>query len=475
MSPRRAGAPAPPASRRRGSPWLPPGELWLGSSPAHPDASAALAFPGSYAAAMASLGFLAVLRELLERGLPTHRIPLADGVAPESLEEGRPLRGYRLLGVSAAYELEAVEAVASFRRGGLDPDPARRGRDDPLIVAGGALTLVNPRLLLAFADAVVVGEGIAAARLLAEAAAGGADRTELLAGLGRLPNVVLSSAALSDEAIDELQLAAQAGYSAAPGPLASPVVTEGTAFGESFLVEACRGCPRGCAFCVLRKDRCGPYTAFDVAAVVEAVPASARRVGLVGAGVSDHPQLDELLERFVARNVRVSTSSLRVGSLDERRVRLLAAAGARQLTVGVDGLTERLRKTLGKPIAAEQILSLAESARAAGLDGLKLYVMVGVPGERDEDVAEFASLVRSASRIVRVAVSAGPLVPKPFTPLADAPFAPESVLRGRLAALRRALGPVARLDLASPRTARREHALAHARLRDARKLCGVER
>jgi radical SAM superfamily enzyme YgiQ (UPF0313 family) len=471
---RSASGPTPPASRRRGFPWLPDGERWLGVSPAEPDAPAALAYPGSYPAAMASLGYLSVLGELLRHGLPTHRIPLADGDPPSSLEEGRPLRNYRLVAVSAAWELEAVAAVDGLRRAGLEPDPARRTADDPLVVAGGALTLVNPRPLLAFADAVVVGRGLAAAGVLARAARAGADRARLLEALAGEPNVVLAATA-SDELVARTMAAALPEYTRAPGPLASPVVTEGTAFGESFLLEACRGCPRGCSFCVLRKDRCGPFVPFAPAEVLAAVPEGVRRVGLVGAGVSDHPELETLLEGLAARGVGVTTSSLRVAALTERRVRLLAAAGARQLTVGVDGLSERLRRALAKPLPGERVVELAVTARAAGIESLKLYVMVGLPGEEEEDLAEFEQLVRAVAPHVRVQISAGPLVPKPFTPLGDAPFAAPGLLRARLTGLRRRLGSLARLDLASVRNARLEHALAHADLARARVLCGVDR
>lgn len=423
---------------------------------------------------MASLGYLSVLRELLSQGLPAHRVPLAGAGPPASIEEGRPLRSYRVVAVSAAWELEAVEAVSALRRAGLEPDPARRGPDDPLVVAGGALTLVNPRPLLAFADAVVIGEGLAAAGTLARGVLRGAGRRELLEELGGLPNVALAERP-DEAALVEREAAAVGRYTAAPGPLASPVVTEASAFGESFLVEACRGCPRGCRFCVLRRDRCGPFAPFEAQEVSAAVPAGAPRAGLVGAGISDHPALEALLERLVERGIAVSTSSLRVASLTGRHLALLARGGARQLTVGVDGLSERLRESLGKPLPARRVVALAEAARAAGIDALKLYVMVGVPRETPEDAAEFVELARSAGRHVRLTVSATPLVPKPGTPLAGAPLAPAAVLRERLESLRRGLGPLARLDLGSPRTAAREHALAHAGLAEARRLTGVTR
>ncbi len=456
------GRPAPPRRGRPGAPWIPPGEEWLRRSPAAPHAQLALVFPGGYEAAMASLGYLAVLGEILDAGAPVHRVFLLDGVKPESIEEGRPLGSYRVIAVSLAWELEVPRVIAALQRAGIPSEPAARRPADPLVVAGGALTLVNPRPLLWFADVAIVGDGIPAARVLAEGIGRGASREEIRDGLASLPGALDARTARSEERIAEVMSAAIQRYTTGAGPLASPVVASGTAFGDSFLVEACRGCPRGCSFCVLRRDRCGPFAAYPTDGVLDAVPAAARRVGLVGAGVSDHPCLAEMLERLIRRGLAVSTSSLRVGALDPTILRLLSKAGGRRITVGIDGMSERLRRSIGKPISDSRIVELAEAARRAAIGEIKLYVMVGVPGEEDRDVAEFAAVVRKAARLVRIAVSAGPLVPKPRTPLAHVPMAPQAVLRARLAALRRALGPIARIDLASPRTAAIEHAIAFA-------------
>jgi radical SAM superfamily enzyme YgiQ (UPF0313 family) len=435
-----------------------------------PDAPAVLLAPGEYAAAHASLGYLAVLRTLLARGLPTHRITAPGRRPPESIEEGRPLRSYRVIGVSLAWELEAAAVVAALRRAGLDPDPRGRTEDDPLIVAGGALTLVNPALAAVFADVTIVGEGVAAAERLAREAVTGAGRSRVAAALAELPQAIAAGDADDPERVAAAFESGRSGYTSGPGPQASPLVAPGGAFGNAFLVEGCRGCPRGCAFCVLRADRGGPFVAHDAGRVIDAVPGGVDRVGLVGAGISDHPALDAMLDRFAARGIGVSTSSLRVASLTPERLRRLAAAGERTVTVGVDGASERLRRRIGKPIEARRVIDAAEAARAAGLRGMKLYVMIGLPEETDADLAEFVGLVRDVSRVIRTSVSVSPLVPKPGTPLGDAPFERLDVLSARRAGLRRELSAVAALDLGSPRTARREHRLAWAGIEEARRL-----
>jgi radical SAM superfamily enzyme YgiQ (UPF0313 family) len=212
-----------------------------------------------------------------------------------------------------------------------------------------------------------------------------------------------------------------------------------------FLVEAGRGCPQSCRFCLSREiyRPFRPRSAAALLATIRPALAVTPRVGLVGAALSDHPQLLEICETLVAEGAQVSTSSLRADKLQPRLLELLAASGARSVTLAPEAGSEALRASLGKRITQEQILGAAEAAQAAGLHGLKLYFMVGLPEETAADRAAIGELVaeirRRAPRL-RLEVALSPLVPKPHTPWEGLTLPPVAERRARGREIQQALG-----------------------------------
>ena len=190
------------------------------------------------------------------------------------------------------------------------------------------------------------------------------------------------------------------------------------------------------------------------------MPASARRVGLVGSAVGSHPELGRMLESLVRDGRQVSLSSIRADLLDEETVDLLVRGGARSLTVAADGASQRLRRAIRKRVTEEQLIRAARLAAARGLRSVKLYAMVGLPNETDEDLHELTALASEMAGYLPVSLALSPFVPKAGTSLEAAPFAPLEVIRARLGLVRRALG--GRLDLraASVREAEIEAAVA---------------
>ncbi|MBV9948954.1 MAG: radical SAM protein, partial [Myxococcales bacterium] len=188
----------------------------------------------------------------------------------------------------------------------------------------------------------------------------------------------------------------------------------------------------------------------------------ARRVGLVGAAVSDHPRIVSIVNRLAERGCEVGLSSLRPDRLatQEGFVAALARAGYRTLTTAMDGTSERVRETLDRRARPKHLVRCAELAKEHGLDRLKLYLMIGTPGETDEDVDECARFVTELSRIVPVALGIAPFCPKRNTPLAGSPFAGIDVVDHRLARLRRGLRGRADVRATSSRWAWVEYVLA---------------
>jgi radical SAM superfamily enzyme YgiQ (UPF0313 family) len=308
--------------------------------------------------------------------------------------------------------------------------------------------------LAAIVDAIVVGEAETRAVAAVRAAEQGQSRDEQLGLLARIPHVFVPGrhAALPPVgAEDDSQL-----------PAFSAIRTPHTALSGMFLVETERGCSRGCAYCVMRRTTNGGMRIVPADVVLGVVPREARRVGLVGAAVSDHPNIVSIVNALADRGCEVGLSSLRPDRLaaHEDFVAALARAGYRTLTTAMDGTSERVRDQLDRRARPKHLLRCAELAKKYGMDRLKLYLMVGTPGETDADVDECVAFTSELSRIVPVALGVAPFCPKRNTPLSDAPFAGIEIVDARLRRLRHGLKGRAEVRATSARWAWVEYVLA---------------
>jgi radical SAM superfamily enzyme YgiQ (UPF0313 family) len=421
----------------------------------------ALAYPSPYRVAMSSLGFLQIYRAIVtEPGMTCERVFLPDDArggalseAPISYEGLRGLDSFPVVAFSVAYELELAGVVQMLEAAGIPALRSERDHRHPLIVAGGPLTFSNPLPLAAFVDAIVMGEADSLALDVLRAIRSAADRATALADLAKLPNVHVPA-----HHGDRLPPIAQCDDSLLPAW--SPIRTPDTELSQMFLIETERGCSRGCTYCVMRRTTNGGMRIVAMDRLLQLIPEGARRVGLVGAAVSDHPEIVELVERLVARGAEVGLSSLRPDRLKDRFVAALKSAGYRTLTTAMDGTSDRVREILDRRARTKHLVQAAELARAHGIPRLKLYLMLGVPGETDDDVDECSSFVSELSRIVPVALTIAPFCAKRNTPLDGQPFAGIDVVDARIERLRRGLKGRAQVRATSARWAWVEYVLA---------------
>ncbi|HLV66830.1 MAG TPA: radical SAM protein, partial [Polyangiaceae bacterium] len=222
-------------------------------------------------------------------------------------------------------------------------------------------------------------------------------------------------------------------------PAFSTIRTPHTELSNMFLIEAERGCSRGCTYCVMRRTTNGGMRIVPKEVVLERIPSDARRVGLVGAAVSDHPKIVEIVRELAGRGIEVGLSSLRPDRLKEELVAALRLAGYRTLTTALDGASERLRDLIERRGREPHYEAAAERARRYGMERLKLYLMVGLPGETDADIDECVRFVTELSRIIPVALGISPFCAKRNTPLDRMPYAGVGVIQDRLERLRRGL------------------------------------
>ncbi len=421
----------------------------------------ALCYPSPYHVGMSSLGFQTIYREIhAHPGATAERAFLPDDVDAfrESrtplftLESATPVGALPVLAFSVAYELEIPGLLDVLSLSGLPLLASERGTDWPLVVAGGPLTFSNPEPLEPFVDVLVQGEADGLLHQLLDALAAESDRDALLDRLARIPGFRVpgrGGMSLHVARADDDRL-----------PARSQVLTPHTELSSMFLVEPERGCSRGCHYCVMRRTTNGGMRTVPPERVLELVPEAARRVGLVGAAVTDHPRIVELLRTLVDSGREVGVSSLRADRLTQELVDTLRRGGARVLTVASDGASQRMRDLVDRKHSEEQLVRAARFAAAAGMERLKVYSMVGLPLEADADVDELVRFTRELTGHLPVALGVSPFVSKRHTPLDGAPFAGIREIDGRLDRLRRGLQGRAEVRPTSARWAWVEYMLA---------------
>jgi radical SAM superfamily enzyme YgiQ (UPF0313 family) len=427
----------------------------------------ALVYPSPYAVGMSSLGFQTVYRRL--NGLPgvaAERAFLPDDARAAragreplcTYESARPVGDFPVVAFSLAYELELAGLVDCLDLAGIPAlaaeRSAARGRAHPLVVVGGPLTFSNPVPAGPFADVVLMGEAEMLLPVLVEAIGAAADREALLAELGRRPGFWVPS--VHGEVLPAVGKAPDEEL-----PAYSQVRTPHTELSDMFLIEPERGCHRGCTYCVMRRSTNGGMRLVAPARVKSLIPADARRVGLVGAAVTDHPGLPEILRDIVDSGRQVGISSLRADRLDDEIVGLLKRGGYETLTTASDGASERMRDIIQRKTKERHLLRAAELCRDHGLRQLKLYIMVGLPGETDADIDELGRFCLELARVApRLALGIAPFVAKRNTPLDEAPFEAIDVIDARLARLRAAVRGRVEIRPTSPKWAWVEYRLA---------------
>jgi radical SAM superfamily enzyme YgiQ (UPF0313 family) len=320
-------------------------------------------------------------------------------------------------------------------------------------LAGGPLTFSNPVPLGPYVDAIAMGEAEDLLARVVDHIAGAASAARARELLAAEPHVFVPEH-------HGARLVPIAQCDSARLPAVAAIRTPYTELSEMFLLEAERGCSRGCTYCVMRRSTNGGMRIVPAESVLGAIPEGARKVGLVGAAVSDHPRIAQIVEALADRGVQVGLSSLRPDRLKEELVAALRRGGYKTLTTALDGASERLRHAINRRGYERHYRAAAERARRHGFDRLKLYLMVGLPDEQDADMDECAAFVAELSRTVPVALGISPFCAKRHTPLDGQGFAGVRVVDRRLARLRKGLKGRANVRATSSRWAWVEHVLA---------------
>ncbi len=403
----------------------------------------ALVYPNTYQVGMSSLGFQALYRLFNARSdVVCERVfwrsRLARGEPLLSLETQRPLSDFAVLAFSLSFEMDYFHMVQMLRLADIPLSAVERDAAHPVVIAGGAAVSANPLPVADLVDGVLIGEVEEVIVFLIDA---------LWAGVGRAREEVWNSlAAIPGFYVPHLPQCAvrrQWVHDLNSHPTATTVYSPDAGLGGMHLIEVARGCGRGCRFC-LAGFTTYPKREHSPESVLEQARrglAWSKRVGLVGAAVSDYSQIDELVAGLRAMGVRIAVSSLRVRPLSDTLLRALAESGIQTLTLAPEAGSERLRRLVRKGVSEDDLLDAVARAARLHFPHLKLYFMLGLPTEEDRDVAAIAALCEKVAAHFkgRLTASVTPFVPKAHTPFQRAEMAPIPVLERRLRLLERRL------------------------------------
>ena len=414
----------------------------------------ALAFPNTYFVGMSNLGLQTMYRLFNEQpDIVCERVflppkqelqsLLESGARIVTIESQTPVSDFDIFAFSVSFEWDYTNVLTLLRLAGLPLRAEARNAHHPLILVGGAVTFVNPEPLALFADVIAAGEGEALVPALLEAIKTSTSRPHLLRELAARRGFYIPSFYDVEYAADGsiARYVAREGTGAPPtvrkaalkttdavDPPSTTIFTPDTEFGSRLLVEVVRGCANLCRFCWAGYNYL-PVRAFPTDRILELAARArehATRAGLVSIALCDHPDIEHILRSLKDMGYSISPASLRLDDLTPTIVSLLKDSGERTLTIAPETGSDRLRRVINKTVTNDEILDRAELIFSSGIENLKLYYMIGLPSETDDDLVAIRDLTlqlrdimmrhaKLRGRVGRIIGSVNPLVPKPGT------------------------------------------------------------
>lgn len=434
-----------------------------------------LIYPNSYYLGMSNLGAQLIYRIINDRPEWSCERFYCDFEPLMSMETQQPPRAFDVLAFSVAFELDYLNVLDFLGRAGMPLESRARGAEYPLVIAAGVCVDVNRLPIYDFVDVFINGEG----EELIQQFMGtfeelGSGRGKLLEALATLPGFEVTAGARECYGMDVPQivdyrlprLKRMTADQMDRYECCSHIITPNTEFSNMCLVELARGCPYRCTFCYVGHNL-NPYRFPSLERIKEWIMSRREwtdRFGLVASAVASHPEIDDVCRFCDEQNLRVSYSSLRAEDVTPVMIQTLARSGAHTLTIAPEAGSFRLRRLLGKArLPDERIFWVVEEAVKAGIPSLKMYFMLGLPTETEEDVLAIPELIRKVQkvfvaasrpfgRIGNVSLDLHLFVPKPNTPLEKFEAMPIRQARNHSRMLQKELRKINNLRFQAPST-----------------------
>ena len=447
----------------------------------HAGQKVAIVYPNTYFVGMSNLGLHIIYEEInLRNDSVCERIFLPEKKELEaydktktplmSVETQRPMHQFDVVAFDVTFEMDYFHIPLMLRHGRVPIMGKDRTEFDPIVIAGGPCATFNPEPFADFIDAFIIGEGEGIVSrvldIIRDGKMEGLDRHAILRQLANISGVYVPSLYVpiySDGG--EFK-----GYHIAEGApktikrhfemLTSGgetvVATNYTEFGAMYIIEVARGCGRHCRFCMagycFRVPRVRPLDILKEG--VDRAEKLGKKVGLMGAAISDYPEVDELVTYIRSKDMRYSCASLRADSLTQAVVDGLADSGQKTITIAPETGSERLRRVINKGISEEHLKNAATLSAKSGIQHMRLYIMIGLPTETDEDIEAIVGLAeRTQAHMAevgckgRLTLSINPFIPKPFTPFQWMAMDNQKTVEKKLQYIKKALQKNRRIEV----------------------------
>ncbi len=447
----------------------------------HAGQKVAIVYPNTYFVGMSNLGLHIIYEEInLRNDSVCERIFLPEKKELEaydktktplmSVETQRPMHQFDVVAFDVTFEMDYFHIPLMLRHGRVPIMGKDRTEFDPIVIAGGPCATFNPEPFADFIDAFIIGEGEGIVSrvldIIRDGKMEGLDRHTILRQLADVSGVYVPSLYVPIYNEDgEFK-----GYDIAEGVpktinrhfemLTSGgetvVATNYTEFGAMYIIEVARGCGRHCRFCMagycFRVPRVRPLDILKEG--VERAEKLGKKVGLMGAAISDYPEVDELVNYIRSKDMRYSCASLRADSLTQAVVDGLADSGQKTITIAPETGSERLRRVINKGISEEHLQNAATLSAKSGIQHMRLYIMIGLPTETDEDIEAIVGLAERTQAHMekvgckgRLTLSINPFIPKPFTPFQWMAMDNQKAVEKKLQYIKKALQKNRRIEV----------------------------